>query len=316
MQEPLSTHIERYKAQGLASGKYTLATVETYGHYLREFLLWCSERSLETPEDVTKTVLQRYQRYLFHRKVPTGPTKGNRLSKQSQCSSLQAIKALFRYLVRSEVLAANPASELEMPRIRKKLPSDVFSVDEVEDLMQLPDLSTPKGQRDRAVLELFYATGVRRQELVSLDLHDLDEKRGALLVRYGKGGAERKLPVGERATAYVMHYITHARPILASSSGDALFVGHKGRISKYTVTQMVGRYIRAANLGKKGSCHLLRHTMATHMLEGGADMRYIQAMLGHSDMSTTQIYTRISLDVLTEVHRTTHPGAKLRRRRP
>ena len=170
-----------------------------------------------------------------------------------------------------------------------------------------PDLLAP---RDRAILETFYSTGIRRLELIHLGLYDIDLDRGTLMVRHGKGKRDRMLPIGERAVAWVEKYLNEVRPELATAQSEqALFLTNLGTLfHPNRLTALVRNYINATNIGKKGSCHLFRHSMATHMLENGADIRFIQAMLGHARMDTTQIYTQVSIKKLKEVHTLTHPA--------
>jgi integrase/recombinase XerD len=169
------------------------------------------------------------------------------------------------------------------------------------------------GLRDRAILETFYSTGMRRSELMGLGLFDIDRERGTVMIRQGKGKKDRMIPVDERAIAWIDRYQTRVRPELVVERGNAtLFLTQAGEaFTPDRLTQLVRGYVNAADIGKTGSCHLLRHTMATLMLENGADIRYIQAMLGHAELSTTQIYTQVSIRKLKEIHSATHP-AKVR----
>jgi integrase/recombinase XerD len=163
---------------------------------------------------------------------------------------------------------------------------------------------------------VFYSTGVRRFELIKLKLYDVDAERGTLVVREGKGKKDRMVPIGERAAAWVAKYLEDGRPSLAVEPDDGtLFLTVEGApFTPNRLTQMVRGYVNAAGVGKKGACHLFRHTMATLMLEGGADIRFIQQMLGHAKLETTQIYTQVSIRKLKEIHAATHPGARLVRR--
>ncbi len=181
---------------------------------------------------------------------------------------------------------------------------------EAERVLAQPDVSTILGLRDRAILELLYAAGLRRQELIDLSMTNLDLTRGVVVVRRGKGGKDRVVPINRRAAVWLAKYIDNSRPtLLGDTESDTLFITtHQGPVSPERMSALVRQYVNTAGLGKKGSCHLFRHTMATLMLEGGADLRYVQAMLGHADISTTQIYTRVAVKALKEVHDRTHPG--------
>jgi integrase/recombinase XerD len=189
----------------------------------------------------------------------------------------------------------------------------VLSASEVEQVMMQPNLADPLGLRDRAILEVLYSTGIRRMELVHLKLFDLDLERGTILIRQGKGKKDRFVPIGDRAAAWVQRYIREARPKLAvEPDHGTLFLASTGEeISRDHLTATVRAYMVHAKIGKTGSCHLFRHTMATLMLEGGADIRFIQQMLGHASLSTTEIYTHVSIRMLKQVHSTTHPAASL-----
>ena len=209
----------------------------------------------------------------------------------------------------------NPASELDMPRVEKRLPRHILNVKEVEKVLAVPDLATPIGIRDRAILETFYSTGIRRLELIHLKLYDVDTDRGTIMIRQGKGKKDRMLPIGERALAWTVKYRDDVRPELACGADDAtLFLTTLGEaFAPNRMTQMVREYIDAADTGKRGSCHLFRHTMETPMLENGADIHYIQARLGHAELSTTQIYTQVSVRKLKAIHTATHPAKPIGR---
>lgn len=199
----------------------------------------------------------------------------------------------------------------------KRLPALVLTADEVEAVLAMPDTGTPLGLRDRAILELLYATAIRRGELVNLKLFDTDYARAALIVRQGKGNKDRVLPIGERALSWLATYRDEVRPgLVAGRDCMTLFLSRQGNpLDPKRLSEKVRGYVKESGIGKPGSCHLLRHTAATLMLEGGADIRFIQAMLGHESLETTQIYTRVSALKLAEIHAATHPGAKLARDR-
>lgn len=181
-------------------------------------------------------------------------------------------------------------------------------------MMAAVDLGTPIGLRDRAMLEVLYATGIWRHEVAALELSDIERERGVMLTREGKGGKDRLLPLGERALYWLGEYLERGRPLLDWSAQDGtLFLREQGkRLRALWLSTLVARRVDAAALGKRGGCHLWRHTMATLMLEGGADLRFIHAMLGHAELSTTQIYTQVAIRQLQAVQAMTHPGAKRR----
>jgi integrase/recombinase XerD len=258
-------------------------------------------------------MLDAYQRALYYRRKPNGQP----LSFRAQEQRLVPIRTFFRYLARANRILYNPASELELPKVEQRLPRAVLSAPEAERVLALPDLSQPLGVRDRAMLELFYATGVRRGELANLRVFDLDAERATLMVRQGKGRRDRMIPVGERAAAWCVRYLQDARPklVLEPDEGVLFLTVDGGSFSGERLSQLARSYVRRSGVGKPGACHLFRHTMATVMLEGGADIRYIQQMLGHADLSSTQIYTQISLRTLQAIHAATHPGASNQPRR-
>jgi integrase/recombinase XerD len=293
--------------EALRVKNYSERTVENRDAYLRFFIQWCEERSLTRPREVTKPILERYQRHLFHLRKPGGKP----LSFRSQHSRLVPVRAFFKWLTRQNVLLWNPASELELPRLERRLPRHVLTAEEVEQVLVGPNLSDGIGVRDRAILEVFYSTGIRRMELVNLSVWDLDQERGTVMVRQGKGKKDRMVPIADRAIAWVERYLRQVRPSLVMPPDDGiLFLTNLGEsITPSRLTQLVREYVNAAELEKHGACHLFRHTMATLMLEGGADIRYIQEMLGHVELSTTQIYTQVSIKKLKAVHELTHPGA-------
>ena len=295
----------------LAVQNYSVHTVRNRQVHIGFFIEWCKQRGLSEPVEVTRPVLERYQRHLFHYRKKNGEP----LSFRSQHSCLVPLRVWFRWMTRQNHILHNPASELELPRLGRVLPKNIFSAQEVERIMQLCDLADPMGLRDRAILEVLYSTGIRRLETVQLKLYDLSLDRGLILVRQGKGKKDRYVPIGERAIAWLEKYVREGRPQLAIEPDDmTVFLTAQGEpFSRDHLTWTVKERIDAAKLGKTGSCHLFRHTMATLMHEGGADIRYIQQMLGHEDLKTTQIYTQVAIRALQQIHAATHPGAMLER---
>ena len=285
---------------------YSADTIRARRVALRKFIGWADERGLDDPREITKPMLERYQRYLFvYRKKDGEP-----LTTRSQHTRLTPIRGFFKWLARQNHILYNPASDIELPRLEKRLPKHILSVKEVETVLAVPDIGTPTGIRDRAMLETLYSTGMRRMELIGLKCFDLDFERGTVMVRQGKGRKDRMIPIGARALAWIGKYRDDVRPDLASGADEGvLFLTHLGEaFTPNRLTQLVRDYVDAARLGKRGSCHLFRHTMATLMLENGADIRFIQAMLGHAELNTTQIYTQVSIRKLKAIHTATHPG--------
>ncbi len=279
-------------------------------HALKYFLRWAHERDLVYPGQFTFPTLERYQRFLWrYRKA-----NGKPLSVSSQRGRLGAVKSLFSWLCREHVVEANPASDIELPRAEKRLPGEALSVAQIEAVLAMPDIADPLGIRDRAMLELFYSTGVRRVEVARLHLGDLNREKHILWV-HGKGQKDRVVPVGTRALQWVEKYIEDVRPLLLVDPAEqALFLtGYGEAFNEDVLGRKVRDYILASDPDRShGGCHLLRHTCATHMLEGGADIRFIQQLLGHERLETTAIYTHVSIEQLKAVHAKTHP-AELRK---
>jgi len=301
----LAQLVEAY-LENLAVRNYTESTIEGRRDALKVFLLWARERDLSDPNTVTKPILESYQRYLWRWKKKNGKPLGI----STQRSRLSTLKDYFAYLSKQNHILANPASELEMPRQEKRLPQEALSLHEVKRLLNVPDVLDPLGVRDRAMLELFYSTGMRRGELAKLEITDLNQERQTLQIRQGKGHKDRVVPVGDRALEWLVKYLEDVRPrLLLSPNEKALFVTSYGEaFNPDVISRMVSKFIKQADIGKTGSCHILRHSCATHMLEGGADIRFIQQLLGHEKLETTSIYTHVSIEQLKAVHSKTHPA--------
>jgi len=226
------------------------------------------------------------------------------------------LRAFFKWLSRENLILSNPASELELPRVHRRLPAHILSREDIERVMAQTALHGELGIRDRAMLETLYSTGIRRFELTGLKLYDVDLRNGTLFVRAGKGERDRYVPLGSRAIDWLRRYIDGVRHELVIEPDEGwLFLHEFGEpFEKNRLSDLVKRYLRSAGIDKPGSCHLFRHAMATQMLENGADIRFIQAILGHAQLSTTEIYTHVSIAQLKEVHALTHPAERSRDR--
>ena len=234
--------------------------------------------------------------------------KARGLSANSISRALAAIRMLFKFLAVEGKVAKNAATTLESPHLWRRLP-DVLDVDDVEALLAAPDVKTPFGVRDRAILEVMYATGVRVSETADLRLDGVNFEFKFLRC-FGKGSKERVVPVGDRAVNAVRQYVETVRPRLDRHGSGLLFLSKSGRrMGRETLWALVKKYVQAAGLRKKVSPHTLRHSFATHLLEGGADLRSVQEMLGHANIATTQIYTHVDKDRLKSVHKQFHPRA-------
>lgn len=274
---------------------------------LNLFAGWAQERGLTDPKQFTRSILESYQRYLWHYRKKNGQP----LSISSQARRLGFVKTLFRWMCREWILEANPASELIPPRQEKRITAEALSVQETEAILSVPDITDPLGIRDRAILELLYSSGLRRSEAVRLEVGDLNRDRHTLHIRKTKSYADRIVPIGKRALTWVDKYLFDVRPLLCIRSDEQhLFLTAYGDgFSADVFGRSVTAYIRKADIGRtKGGTHLLRHACATHMLEGGADIRFIQQLLGHASPETTAVYTHVSIQKLLAIHAGTHPA--------
>jgi len=304
---PLAVLLDRY-LQHLAVKGFAESTLRVRRVHMQMFLKWCRRNRITAPAHITRTSLENYQRYLFDYRKKDGQP----LAVASQHSRLAPLKVWSKWLTGRHYFPEDPASELELPRVGYKLPN-VLNKDEAENVMLQPNLGSALGVRDRAILETLYSTGMRRMELLKLRLYDVDKKHGLVTIREGKGKRDRVVPIGERALCWLEKYLTEVRPDIVRHLDDSIIfltdIG--GPFTPNHLSWLARHYVRAAKVGKNGACHIFRHTMATLMLEGGADIRYIQAMLGHVRLDTTKIYTHVSIRMLKQIHNATHPAARL-----
>lgn len=274
-------------------------TVEAYGRDLRRYIEHLEATAVPSWEAVTRTEIRGHLGELVRRG----------LSPRSQARALSAIRSLHRLLFSEKLTATDPTDEIEAPRPGRALP-ELLSHDEVDRLLAGPDPRGPAGRRDRAMLELLYATGLRVSELVSLGVNDVNLETRVLVAR-GKGDKERIVPIGAPAAEAVKAYLAGARErLLRGRRSKDLFVTPRGRrMTRQGFAKLLGRYARGAGIRRRISPHKLRHSFATHLLEGGADLRAVQAMLGHADVSTTQIYTHVDRTHVKRLHERFHPRA-------
>lgn len=302
---PLAALMEKH-LEALQIQNYSQYTVRNRRVHIGFFVQWCHDRGITEPVEVTRPILEHYQRYLFHYRQKNGKP----LTFRSQHTRIVPLRVWFRWMARQRYILHNPASELELPRMEQRLPKSVLTVGEMEQVLAQPDIRDPLGLRDRALMETLYSTGMRRMECANLKLYELDTERGTVTIRQGKGKKDRVIPIGDRATAWIEKYLCEARSqfvvepddhtVFLSNAGEPFCLDH--------LSDLVRTYVDAADIGKRGSCHMFRHSMATLMLENGADIRYIQQMLGHADIKTTQIYTQVSIRQLKRIHSVTHPA--------
>ncbi len=298
---PLDVHtlaalFRDYLVAELASSQNT---VEAYSRDVSRFADFLKMRGVESADGVTRGLVASYLRFLMN--LGLAPTSISR--------NISALRTFWSFLVANRYVDFDPLEGVELPKVRRKLP-EVLSVDEVERLLSAVDVSTPLGLRDRALLEFMYATGARVSETIDAKLADIHPDAGFVRL-FGKGSKERLVPIAQEALYWVERYIRDGRSRLANArSGGYIFLNRFGRrLSRMGVWKIVRRWSERAGIEKDVHPHTLRHSFATHLLEGGADLRAIQEMLGHESVTTTQIYTHVSQRHLFEVYRRYHPRA-------
>jgi integrase/recombinase XerD len=304
MEDQITDYLEWMKVHN-----YARTTIENRVRYLGYFAAFTDSEGIDDPAGVSFECLLGYQQHLFdYRK-----RDGFALSFATQVQRLIPVTQFFSWLRREHRIAVNPAADLLMPRPDRKLPEATLSASEMSKVLGVPNVGTPLGLRDRAVLEVFYSCGLRRSELINLWVKDVDFGRGTVFIRCGKGSKDRYVPIGERALFWLRLYLGTVRPqFVTSAFPHHLFLSSVGTP---ICADWLGRKVRLclsrAGINKRGICHLLRHSVATLMLEGGADIRYVAEMLGHARLETTQRYTRVSIDRLRAVHAVSHPASGL-----
>jgi integrase/recombinase XerD len=272
-------------------------TLLAYGRDLAGFVSWAGKMGRRRPGSVRRANIQNYLRDLRLRG----------LSPRSIARTLATLRVFFRFLRQEGRIREDPTAEIDGPRVQRSLPRALPSSD-VERLLQAPDLSAPAGLRDSAIIEVLYATGLRVSELVSLRMEDLHLDEGYLLCR-GKGSRERVVPIGSRARLRLSEYLSTARPaLLKGRAAPFVFVQGRGTaMTRQCVWKNLRRYAFYSGVRGRLSPHVLRHSFATHLLENGADLRAVQKMLGHADISTTQIYTQVNRERLRRIYMRHHP---------
>ncbi|MDP2729764.1 MAG: tyrosine recombinase XerC [Dehalococcoidales bacterium] len=267
---------------------------------IKGFFTFLNEKGIKSLAEADRHLMRDYLAYLLERG----------LVKASIARRLSAIRSFYRYLVREEILSVNPVQETSSPRLDRRLPS-FLTIPEITRLLEAPGSATPQGQRDRALLELLYASGLRVSELVSLNLEKVD--LGSREIRVlGKGAKERIVLMGEPAARALTAYLKDGRQkLLGEKRNRALFLNrYGGRLTERSVQSGLENYARMAGIGKRVHPHMLRHTFATHLLDGGADLRVVQELLGHASLSSTQVYTHISQTQAKKVYLSAHPLAR------
>jgi len=293
MQEIFNKYVDYLRVERNASPY----TVRNYTDALLKFFDYVKNKNIASLRDVNKQTLRGYLSYLME----------EGFAKSSIARRLSAIRSFYRYLMREQLLEVSPAETTVSPRLDKRLPSFLTQV-EVKRLIEAPDLATPQGQRDRALIEMLYASGLRVSELVSTDVKKLNLTTNEIRV-WGKGSKERVVLIGQPAANALTEYIGNGRvTLLNGKTNDALFVNKYGeRLPARRVQKILDKYGRV--IGKKVHPHMLRHTFATHLLDGGADLKVVQELLGHADLSSTQIYTHVTQNRARQIYLSAHPLA-------
>jgi integrase/recombinase XerC len=295
--EKLLNNYKRYLEVERHASPYT---VRNYTHDLRHFLEFLNMENVATLEDVDRKLLRRY--------IASLQEQG--FEKSSLSRKLSALRSFYFYLMQHNFTSSNPLLTVSSPKLEKRLPS-FLSSNEVVRLLETPVTTTPQGQRDRAMLELLYASGLRVSEIVGLDLGNVNIEAHEVRV-WGKGSKERMALIGQPAANALERYINEGRRELqGNSSTNALFINRYGkRLSERFLQKAISRYAIAAGLGKRVFPHMVRHSFATHLLDGGADLRVVQELLGHANLATTQIYTHVTQSQARKVYLAAHPRAR------
>ena len=274
--------------------------MRNYTTDLLDFFQFLGTKGVGSLKEVDRHVVRDYLSHLM----------GRGLVKASIARKLSAIRSFYRYLLREEMISTSPVATTSSPKLDRRLPA-FLTIEEMEKLLEAPDLSKPVGQRDRALLELLYASGLRVSELVSLNLEQVDLDSREIRVR-GKGAKERIVLMGKPAATALSDYFIQGRPELSGEKKSrALFLNRYGeRLTERMVQKILGDYASKVDIGKKVHPHMLRHTFATHLLDGGADLRVVQELLGHADLSSTQIYTHVTKSQARKIYLSAHPMAQ------
>lgn len=278
--------------------RLSLNTLQSYRRDIEQYVSYLEDMNLHNIANTNKTTVIAYLLHL--------QKKGRATSTISR--NLASIRSFYQYIAKNKVIDQDPTAELESPKVEKKLPQ-ILSTQEVELLLEQPKCDDLKGFRDKAMLELLYATGIRVSELISLNLTDINMEMG--FIRCNKGTRERMIPIGSIAIAALQEYISKSRGLLIQRNDEkALFVNINGkRLTRQGFWKIIKQYKNQAKINKDITPHTLRHSFAAHLLENGADLRSIQEMLGHSDISSTQIYAQIAKNKIKEIYKKTHPRA-------
>ena len=291
--------IKDFKKQLKARG-YAENTIRWYSSYLDLFTRYLGQKNIDDLRKVTKQVIGNY-----HEKVMSEP-----IAMESKATKIRPVKRLFEYLVATHKLLINPTEGIVETSRKNRKPGTVLTLNEIKLLMEQPDMSFNTQVRDRAVMEVMYSTGIRVNELEALEVYHVDIKENALYIYKGKGKKERVVPIGKKAASYLEKYLIEVRPHYARNNPKerSLFLTHSGLpLSANNVRGFLRKYRIQAGIKKGVSPHTFRRTCATHLLQQGVDIRYIQELLGHKSLKTTQVYTKVMPVDIKETHNKTHP---------
>jgi len=290
--------LKEYLAHLKLEKNLSINTVASYKNDINAFISFLKDFNIDDPSNVTSEHINGFFKAL----------KELGLLGSSTARYFSSLKGFFLFLIKNKYIIKNPVEKLSAPKISKKLPG-VLDINEVEAILSVPDVKEILGLRDKAILELFYACGTRVSELINLKVNDLFFDDEIIRV-FGKGSKERLIPIGSSAIEWIGEYLKKSRPLLMKKlkSENILFLNSRGtKLSRMGIWKIIDRYVKEAGIKKDVHPHTFRHSFATHLLEGGADLRAVQEMLGHADISTTQIYTHIDRDYIKQVHKQYHP---------
>jgi integrase/recombinase XerD len=294
----MKSFIKEYLALLKVEKNLTKNTILSYHNDLNNFINFVEDIGITDLSEIKSEHINSFFKFL----------KNLGLNERSSARYFSSIRGFYKYLIRNHYLESSPIDKMKAPKISRKLPS-VLTVQEITILLDLPDFEDNYGLRDKAMLEVFYACGLRVSELINLKVVDLFLKENLIKV-FGKGRKERLVPISSEAIAWLENYLTRSRPLLKKNlqSENYVFLNNRGKkFSRMGVWKIVNKYVELSNIKKEIHPHTFRHSFATHLIEGGADLRSVQEMLGHSDISTTQIYTHIDREYIKKVHKMYHP---------
>jgi integrase/recombinase XerD len=314
MREDSFEQLKQKFAESLRVKNYAEGSIKRYSYSIEDFYEFLSYNTeISHISQIDKQIILDYQKHLYQRPKKRQPDK--KIHPTTQAKNISCLNMFFKFLLKQNIILINPLQDIELPRQEKTLPKTILSKKEINKLLSQPNTSTILGYRDRALLELLYSTGMRLNEARNLTIYDINFNAGLIKVNQGKGKQDRVIPLGTIAAEYIRGYIQNIRPELTTgNSGSLLFLNRRGlMISKSGINNIVKYYAAKAGLRKHITTHTLRHTCATLMLKGNADIRHIQEMLGHKSIESTQIYTKVLPLDLKRVHRKTREKeAKLR----